>query len=103
MDADPPALLWTHKIAIRSKAEVLKEDWKADDVETGSNKRYERYATPAPADVTTWTTLKARALTLFYQAPSSPPIPSMKEIHGIGSAKWEMLLSNVALAQTLWK
>jgi hypothetical protein len=81
MDAEQPALLWTPEIALRSKGQVIQEDWKAADDHTAWLKKYERRLAPAPADLKTWTTLKSHTLTIFYQARSSPPIPSMKEIH----------------------
>lgn len=80
MDVDPPKSLWTPDMALRSKAQVLLEEWKTLDIEKAWLNREERFDSPAPADLKTWTTLTPRALTLFYQAHSSPPLPSMKEI-----------------------
>jgi hypothetical protein len=81
MDAEQPALLWTPEIALRSKEQVIQEDWKVPDAQTASLKQHGRNA--APANAKTWTTLKSHTLTLFYQAPSSPPIPSFEEMEDI--------------------
>jgi hypothetical protein len=84
IDAEVPGPLWSPETAARSKAEVWKEDWKADNWEEASKKRMDRHGAPAP-DAQTWTTLKPHTVskphvyTLYYQAPSSPPIPSRKE------------------------
>jgi hypothetical protein len=79
VDEGLPAPLWSPEIAARSKAEVLREDWKVSNVAEGSRKRFNRGKMPTP-DPETWTTFKKNEVTLFYQAPSSPPIPSLKEI-----------------------
>ncbi|KAH4106508.1 hypothetical protein HBH69_036640 [Parastagonospora nodorum] len=81
MDAERPNLLWTPELALRSKEQVLLEDWKAPNKSAASLKQMEILTSPAPADLTTWTTLKPNpAVVLFYQAHLSPPIPSMEEI-----------------------
>jgi hypothetical protein len=72
--------LWTPEVALRSKEQVIHEDWKAPDMNTAWLKKAERHSAPAPANIETWTTLNSHALTIFYQAHSSPPIPSMKDI-----------------------
>jgi hypothetical protein len=76
-----PTLLWTPEIAIRSKLQVLQEDWGVPDEAAGRSKRWERFTAPAPP-FKEWTTLKPRDITLFYQAPSAPPLPSLEEILG---------------------
>jgi hypothetical protein len=81
MDAERPNLLWTPELALRSKEQVLLEDWKAPNKSAASLKQMEILTSPTPADLTTWTTLKPNpAVVLFYQAHLSPPIPSMEEI-----------------------
>jgi hypothetical protein len=80
MDVDPPQPLWTPDMALRSKNQVLLEEWKTLDISKAWQNTRECHFAPAPSDLKTWTTLTPRALTLFYQAQSSPPLPSMKEI-----------------------
>jgi hypothetical protein len=81
MDVDQPKPLWSHEIALRSKEQVILEDWKAPDQHAAWLIRQKRDESPAPADLKTWTTLRTNTVTLFYQAHSSPPIPSMEEIN----------------------
>jgi hypothetical protein len=76
-------------MAFRSKAQVLLEEWKTLDIDEAWHNLDERLNAPAPADLKTWTTLTPRALTLFYQAHSCPPLPSMKEIRD-ATAKYRL-------------
>ncbi|KAH3960480.1 hypothetical protein HBI68_195730 [Parastagonospora nodorum] len=82
MDTERPPLLWTPEIALRSKQQVVEEDWKAPDQEAAWLKSHERRSAPAPANLKEWTTLKSHDVTLLYQARSTPPIPSLEEILG---------------------
>jgi hypothetical protein len=82
MDADRPELLWTPEIARRTKAQVLMEEWKALDLNTVYENREESESRSCPPP-NTWTTFRGRPLSLFYQARSCPPLPSMKELRNV--------------------
>jgi hypothetical protein len=62
-------------MALRSKEQVLLEEFNTTDFWQASKKHGTWMEEPGPADLKTWTTLK-----LPYQARLSPPIPSMKDI-----------------------
>lgn len=88
MDVDQAKLLWTPEIALRSKPQVLQEDWEAPDIEGALMKLHKRDPSPIFANTNMWTTLKPNASTLlphdstlFYQANSSPPIPTLEAIN----------------------
>jgi len=84
MDTDQSTLLWSPEIALRSKKQVLLEDWGTSDQNEAEMKRSNTHLTPVPA-FETWTTFKPtfkpHGLTVFYHAHSSPPIPSTAEIY----------------------
>ncbi|EAT82175.1 hypothetical protein HBH56_106870 [Parastagonospora nodorum] len=82
MNTNQPELLWTPEIARRTKAQVLQEEWGVPDVYSVYEKRAELYDRPLPP-LEAWTKLRSRPLSLFYQAPSCPPIPSMEEIRNV--------------------
>ena len=74
--------LWTPEIARRTKAQVLQEEWGTTDDREQSERRF-NIDKSADSSLETWTTLRSRPLSLFYQAPSCPPIPFMKEIRHV--------------------
>jgi hypothetical protein len=82
MNANQPELLWTPEIARRTKAQVLQEEWGVPDVYSVYEKRAELGFRPLPP-LEAYTKLRSRPLSLFYQAPSCPPIPSMEEIRNV--------------------
>ncbi|KAH7110125.1 hypothetical protein B0J11DRAFT_599679 [Dendryphion nanum] len=61
-------------MALRSKAQILMEEWGTLDLDRIEQVIFERLEAPAPP-TETWTTLK-----LPYQAPSCPPLPSWAQI-----------------------
>jgi len=93
MDTKPP-LLWTPEIAIRSKQQVLQEDWGVLTRDAVFAKILECDEAPEPP-VKEWTTLKPRDITLFYQTRSAPPIPSLEEI--LGTTAENCLHSKISL------
>ncbi|KAF1920709.1 hypothetical protein BDU57DRAFT_487756 [Ampelomyces quisqualis] len=85
MDTDPSELLWSPEIALRSKEQVMLEDWKVDNPHTGFQIRCNRGNQATPADQETWNTLKPPTLKpdgvkIYYQTPSSPPILSFQQL-----------------------
>ncbi|KAH7381421.1 hypothetical protein DE146DRAFT_681914 [Phaeosphaeria sp. MPI-PUGE-AT-0046c] len=82
MDGEQPAAeqrtpMWSPEIALRSKKQVLLEDYKVPDSQAASLVSHKRQEGPFTANPTTF---KPHDVTIFYQARSSPPIPSYEEI-----------------------
>ncbi|KAF1913447.1 hypothetical protein BDU57DRAFT_501901 [Ampelomyces quisqualis] len=82
MDSKQTNLIWSPEIALRTKEQVLIEDWSTTDNLDGFKIQRKRITAPLPS-LETWTTFKPAAelngVTIFYQQPSCPPLPTRQE------------------------